>query len=352
MFGGLTIGGITSNLATIRRGTKVIHQLCTSFEQIIHNYMESTTQEVIMKHQPVLLDRVLELLDIQENDVLVDGTLGLGGHARAALLKLGPGGRLIGMDLDNRNMQVARKNLRRFQGKVYYINDSYEKIEHYLKVLKLQGYNKIVLDLGLSSPHLDVAEYGFSYRHKGPLDMRFDKRSKITASVILNKLPEEKLAEIFQNFGELPSSKKLARHIVAERSRGPFVYTTDFVRRIEEVIPNKEMDKRLAMIFQALRIAVNDELNVLYRGVRALFENMDPGGVMTVISYHSLEDRIVKKYFQELLKPPPSFEQSKKRNHGDPLCEVLTKKVVRPLKDEVEDNPRSRSAKLRAVKKL
>lgn len=309
-----------------------------------------TTQSA--KHVPVLQDRVLEYLDVQENDVVVDGTLGLGGHSRQILMKLGANGKLIGFDLDNRNMQEARKKLRRFQGRVFFVNDSYEKIDHYLKVLKLQNVDKILLDLGLSSPHLDISEYGFSYKRKGPLDMRFSKDNKLTASVILNRVSKEQLAEIFSNFGELPGSNRLAQAIVDGRKDGPYVYTTDFVDRIDHALPKKDRDKRLKCIFQALRIAVNDELNVLFRGLRRGFEALSPGGRMVVISYHSLEDRIVKEFINELVKPPAPPEKAMKQVHGDPLVEVLTKKVVQPLKEEVEENPRSRSAKLRAIKKL
>jgi 16S rRNA (cytosine1402-N4)-methyltransferase len=304
-------------------------------------------------HVPVLADKIIELLDIQENDIVVDGTLGLGGHAKRFMAELGSGGRLIGFDLDNRNMQEARKRLKRFEGRINYVNDSYERIEHYMKVLKLTEYDKVLLDLGTSSPHLDIAEYGFSFKKQGPLDMRFSQDNKVTAALVVNKLPEDKLVEIFSNFGELPGSKKLAAQIVEERKKRPFVYTLDFVERISPAIPNKELSKRLPLVFQALRIAVNDELNVLKRALRKLFDNMSKGGRMAVISYHSLEDRIVKQFIQDLLKPPvTSMEESMRRLHGDPLCEVLTKKVVTPLKEEVDENPRSRSAKLRVIKKL
>jgi 16S rRNA (cytosine1402-N4)-methyltransferase len=311
------------------------------------------TSIVERKHVPVLKDRIMELLDIQENDIVVDGTLGLGGHSREMLLNLGPSGKLVGFDLDNRNMQEARKRLRRFQGRVFFVNDSFDKMDHYLKVLKLNKYDKILLDLGLSSPHLDIAEYGFAFKKKGPLDMRFDRNGKVTASVIINNLPEKELADLFRNFGEVPSANKIARFICEERKKKTFVYTTELAERLEPILPQKDRDKRLACIFQALRIGVNDELNTLYRGLRSAFECLSKGGRMAVISYHSLEDRMVKQYMNELLKPEPqSIEESRKRIHGDPLIEVLAKKVITPLKDEIDENPRARSAKLRVFKKL
>jgi len=305
------------------------------------------------KHVPVLLDKAIELLDVQETDIVIDGTLGLGGHAKQILMKIGNGGRVIGFDLDAHNMQEARKRLSRFEGKINFVNDSYERIEHYLKVLKFSSYNKVLLDLGVSSPHLDIAEYGFSFKKQGPLDMRFSKKNDITAAVILNKLGEAQLVEIFSNFGELPGSKKLAALIVEERKIKPFVYTEDFVERIRPAIHPKDFNKRMPMIFQALRIAVNDELNVLKRALKNLFDGLEKGGRMVVISYHSLEDRIVKQFIQGLLKPEViDPEEALRKIHGDPLCEVLTKKVLVPLKDEIDENPRSRSAKLRAIVKL
>lgn len=315
--------------------------------------MNTIVEEVKVKHLPVLLDKVLDLLDVQDNDVVIDGTLGLGGHSKEILKRLGSTGKLVGFDLDSRNMQVARKKLKKYEGRVLYVNDSYDQVEHYSKVLRFAPYNKVLLDLGVSSPHFDVAEYGFSYQNNGPLDMRFNKNNKITAGVILNKLPEEKLAEIFFNFGELKNSRKIAAKIVEEREIAAFQYTVDFVERIEGVLPVKEKHKMLACIFQALRIAVNDELNVLKKGLKSLFDGLSSGGVMVVISYHSLEDRIVKNFFNELLRPiETSPDKMLKSIHGDPLIENLTAKLVKPNQSEIDTNPRARSAKLRAIKKI
>ncbi len=310
-------------------------------------------EEQKVQHIPVLLDKVLEVLDIQDNDVVVDGTLGLGGHAKQILIKLGQNGKLVAFDLDNRNLQEARRRLKRFEGRVLFVNDSYDKIDHYSKVLKFGTYNKVLLDLGVSSPHFDNPEYGFSFQKNGPLDMRFNKEGRVTASLILNKLPEEKLVEIFSNFGEVPISKRLAKRIVEERVKEPFLYTLDFVARIENLIPFKDKQKILACIFQALRIATNDELNVLQAGLKRIFKGMARGGRMAVISYHSLEDRIVKDFFNNLLRPlETSPEKALKSIHGDPKVEILTKKVVLPTPNEAATNPRARSAKLRAVIKL
>lgn len=305
-----------------------------------------------MKHVPVLLDDVLKRLDIQPNDIVVDGTLGLGGHTKE-MAKLLDGGKLYGFDLDRRNMQKARQNLKKFEGKVAYINDGFDRVDHYAKVMKLEGIDKVLLDLGLSSPHLDNAENGFSYKHNGPLDMRFNQTANVTAAMILNNVSHEKLTELFRNYGELPGAAKLATIIVEEREKAPFKYTLDFVERIDEYLPVKHRAKRLACIFQALRISVNDELNRLYKGLRRMFELMNPGGRMAVISYHSLEDRIVKQYFQSLLKPEPKSEmESLKSLHGAPLIKLVNRKLIVPSEKEIEENPRARSAKMRVIEKL
>jgi 16S rRNA (cytosine1402-N4)-methyltransferase len=311
------------------------------------------TQNDSLQHEPVLLDKVLEYLDVQDNDTVIDGTLGLGGHSKAILAKLGPLGKLVGFDLDSRNMQVARQKLQKFEGKVLYVNDSYDQVEHYGKVLKFAPYNKVLLDLGVSSPHFDVAEYGFSFQNNGPLDMRFNKESKVNAGLLINKLPEDKLAEIFFNFGELSNARKIAAKIVLEREIAPFSYTVEFVERIQDILPAKDRHRMLACIFQALRIAVNDELNVLSRGIRALFNGLSKNGVMAIISYHSLEDRIVKNYINELLRPiEASPEKALKSIHGEPLIEVMNKKIIVPTDEENKKNPRARSAKLRVIRKI
>lgn len=305
-----------------------------------------------MKHESVMMEETLKYMDVQPTDIVVDGTLGLGGHTKE-MAKLLDGGKVYGFDMDARNMQQARINLRRFEGKVAYINDSFDRIDHYAKVMKLDGVDKVFLDLGVSSPHLDNAEYGFSYKNNGPLDMRLDRRNNVTAAMILNNLPHEQLTDLFRNYGEIQGAKRLSTIILEEREKAPFKYTVDFVERIDAFLPDKHRSKRLACIFQALRIAVNDELNKLHKGLRNMFDTLNPGGRMVVISYHSLEDRIVKQYFNSLLKPAPASEEaSLKSIHGEPLVKVLTKKPLTPSEKEIEENPRARSAKMRVIEKL
>lgn len=304
-------------------------------------------------HKPVLLDEVVSNLDVQDSDYVLDGTLGLGGHAKAILTKLSGTGRYYGFDLDSRNMQEARKRLKSFEGKVYYVNDNFCTIDHYQKVLKIDGVDKVVLDLGLSSPHVDVAEYGFSFKKRGPLDMRFSRKQKLTASMVVNGMSEAKITEIFYKFGELKFAPKIARFIVEERQKKPFVYTDELAKRLEPVLHPKNAAKELACIFQALRIVVNDELNVLYNGLNHLFELLRPGGRIAVISYHSLEDRIVKSFIKKLQKPLETDpEKAQLSIHAPAKIELVNKKIIVPSAEEIEENPRARSAKLRVFKKL
>jgi len=307
----------------------------------------------LLSHKPVLLDEVLELLDVQEQDYVIDGTLGLGGHAKAILSKLGSNGRLYGFDLDSRNMQEARKRLKNFEGKVYYVNDNFCTIDHYQKVLKIEGVDKVLLDLGLSSPHVDVAEYGFSFKKRGPLDMRFSRKQKLTASMVVNGMSEAKIAEILWKFGELKSARKVAAFIVEERAKKPFTYTDELAQRLEPILHPPVAHKELACIFQALRIVVNDELNVLYSGLNHMFELLKPGGRIAVISYHSLEDRIVKNFIKKLEKPLETDPVKAQMSiHAPSMVEIITKKIVIPSDSEIEENPRARSAKLRVFKKI
>ncbi|PIZ76613.1 16S rRNA (cytosine(1402)-N(4))-methyltransferase [Candidatus Peregrinibacteria bacterium CG_4_9_14_0_2_um_filter_41_14] len=312
-----------------------------------------TTPSAPSNHEPVLLDKVVELLEIKSGDVVVDGTLGLGGHAKRFAELVGEEGRVVGFDLDGANLQLAQRNLRKFEGRVTFVNDSYDKIDHYLKALKLPPYNKVLLDLGVSSPHFDDAERGFSFRKAGPLDMRFDKRLNVTAEKILHKATQEQLENILRNFGEVANFRKTARKIVEERNAKRFTSTTNFVTRIESVLPKQTQNKVLAQIFQALRIAVNDELNVLQRGVHNLWTNLSVNGFIAIISYHSLEDRLVKQYFAPKLKScicPSSLLKCECR--AKPEAFAVTKRVVVPTKEEEDANPRSRSAKLRVYQKL
>lgn len=305
------------------------------------------------QHIPVLLEEIVKFLDVAPNDIVVDGTLGLGGHARELLRGIGDDGRYVAFDWDQRNLHEARRRLKKFEGKIQFINDSFDRIDHYSKVLRLPHVSKVLLDLGLSSPHLDVAEFGFSYNKRGPLDMRFSKDKKLSASLIVNKASFEKLREILSRLGEVPSSSKVASIIIEERDKSPFTYTDEFAERIAKAFAPDKRNKNMAQVFQALRIAVNDELNVLHNALHNYFDLLEKGGRMAVISYHSLEDRIVKNFFKDLFRPLETDpERALYSVHGEPLAEFVGKSVMEASDEELDINPRSRSAKLRIIQKL
>lgn len=278
-------------------------------------------------HSPVLSIEVLELLAPQNGEIFVDGTLGLGGHARLILEQISSRGKLIGLDADARNLELARENLRDFSN-VELRNANFRELENLVAPNSIDG---ILLDLGLSSPHLDDAARGFSFRKNGPLDLRFDQRRKLTAAKILNHFSENEIADILRNFGEIGISRKLAWQICDARKKKKFEKTSE----LAELVVAKSL---LPQIFQSLRIAVNDELDALKSILNSAPKILKSGGRIAVISFHSLEDRIVKNYFR------------KARKSGK--LETLTKKPIVPSPTEVAKNPRSRSAKLRVAKKL
>ncbi len=280
-----------------------------------------------MIHTPVLLREVLELLAPQKGEIFLDATLGLGGHATAILEKIGATGKLIGIDADARNLKLAHANLKNFSN-VKFQRANFRKIGNLVKANSVDG---ILLDLGLSSLHLDNATRGFSFRNSGPLDMRFDSQQSLTAAGILNSFTENEIADIFFKFGEIRSSRKIARKVVEFRRKQKFLRTEDLVGIIE-------IKSLLPQIFQSLRITVNDELNSLEAGLHAAEKILKSNGRIIVISFHSLEDRIVKNFFREKKKAR--------------IFEVLTKKPITPSPLEIHENPRSRSAKLRAARKI
>jgi len=280
-----------------------------------------------VQHTPVLLREVLELLAPSKGEVFVDGTIGLGSHARAILEKIGANGKLIGIDADARNLKLARANLKKFSN-VKFHRANFRELGNFVPPNSADG---ILLDLGLSSLHLDNAGRGFSFRNSGPLDMRFNSRQVLTAAGILNGFTENEIADIFFQFGEIRSSRKIARKVVEFRRKQKFLRTEDLVGIVEA-------KSLLPQIFQALRIAVNDELNSLEEGLLAAEKILKSNGRIAVISFHSLEDRIVKNFFRERKKTG--------------VLEILTKKPVTPGSDEIQKNPRSRSAKLRVAKRL
>jgi len=293
-------------------------------------------------HIPALLDEVLQLLKADREGIYIDGTLGLGGHARE-LLQRNPRASLIGFDQDEMSLLAAEHTLKEFADRVTLYHSDFR----YLPELDLDfsSVKGVLLDLGISSFQLDDPERGFSYSQEGPLDMRMDLRNKTTAARILDKSSEPRLAQIFWEYGELRQSRKLASAIVSRRKVAKIATTTELFRIVEDVCrwrAQKGKTHPAARVFQALRIEVNQELKDLDIFLRRLTRKIPTGARLAVISFHSLEDRIVKH----------TFAQMASNWDASPTLKILTKKPVVPSPQEVSRNFRSRSAKLRAVEKI
>ncbi|MBU1186802.1 MAG: 16S rRNA (cytosine(1402)-N(4))-methyltransferase RsmH [Acidobacteria bacterium] len=294
------------------------------------------------QHVPVLREEVLEHLGEEGEGLFVDCTIGLGGHSRDILTKYSKA-RLIGLDLDERSLLQARENLAEFGDRVSLFHSDFR----FLPDLNLdfRSIRGILIDLGISSFQLDSPGRGFSYQKEGPLDMRMDRRNKYTADRIINKGSEQLMARIFFEYGELRQARRLAREIVSRRKIRKIETTTELRRLVEEICrwhPQKGRIHPAAKVFQALRIEVNQELKDLDEFIQKITSHLSPGARIVAISFHSLEDRIVKHAFVNLAS---SLD-------GPPSLRILTKKPVIPTEKEVDANFRARSAKLRAAEKL
>ncbi len=293
-------------------------------------------------HCPVLPTEVLEFLDAGREGIYVDCTLGLAGHA-LAILERNPRSKLIGLDRDGLSLERARERLKDHAGRVKLFQADFKCLpELGIPFKKVRG---VLADLGISSFQLDSPERGFSHTHEGPLDMRMDLRSKTTAGKVLHTYPEQKLADIFAKYGELGQTRRFAREIVHLRKLGRLETTGD-LRVLTEAVyrwrPQRGRIHPAAKAFQALRIEVNQELDGLGPFIEATVRLSSPGTRFVVISFHSLEDRIVKRAFHGLASPA----------EGAPLLSILTKKPVMAGEDEVAANSRARSAKLRAAERV
>lgn len=311
-------------------------------------------------HEPVLLAETLGFLDLQPGSVILDGTLGGGGHAHAILDRTGPNGVLIGLDLDSEAIREAGARLESagYGERVRLIQSSFRRLDDIAADLAPLEIDGIVLDLGVSSHQLDEAARGFRFGDaptESPLDMRMDGHGeRPPASQLLATLDTEALEKIFSEYGQLPGSRRLAKAIVARRDEAPLETASDLVSLIGELgIGRGRRHNPATLVFQALRIAVNDEIAALEEGLQAAIRVLRPGGRLAVIAYHSLEDRLVKQTFRSEAKGcdcPPSFPVC--RCGRVPTVEVLTRKPVLPSDDEIADNPRARSARLRAAQRL
>jgi 16S rRNA (cytosine1402-N4)-methyltransferase len=298
-------------------------------------------------HTPVLYQPVLSALQPRAGSRYVDGTLGAGGHAAGLLELSSPDGWLLGLDRDPAALELAAARLERFQPRLKLRHGSFADLGQHLAAEAWPPVQGILLDLGLSSMQLEAAERGFAFRLDGPLDMRFDPGSPSTAADLINHLPEKELADLLWQWGEEPQSRRIARAIVGRRPLDSTAELADLVRRVVGGRPGQRVHPA-TRTFQALRIAVNDELAALEAGLEQAAEALAPGGRLAVISFHSLEDRIVKHFLRAEAKGctcPPR----------QPICtcgrearfRVITPRPIRPDADEIGSNPRARSARLR-----
>lgn len=306
---------------------------------------------MIFEHKSVLLHETVDSLRIKPDGIYVDGTLGGGGHALEVAGQLGENGRLIGIDQDADAIAAATERLSSFKDKVTIVRSNYEQIREVLRDLNIDKADGIYLDLGVSSYQFDTAERGFSYREDAPLDMRMDDRQETTAADIVNGYEEMELYRIIRDYGEDKFAKNIAKHIVRARQQSEIRTTGELVEIIKAAIPMKVRatgGHPAKRTFQALRIELNRELEVLEASIDTMIDLLSPGGRLSIITFHSLEDRIVKNRFRDSENPctcPPDFPvcMCGKKSKGT----VLTRKPILPTADEIEENKRCKSAKLR-----
>jgi len=295
-------------------------------------------------HTPVMLDEVVWLMNSKPGGVYIDCTLGSGGHALGLLEFAGAGARIIGIDRDQDAISTAKQELRHFSDNVTFVHGKFSDLQDIVMSLNVAQVDGILFDLGVSSYQLDEPERGFSYMEDGPLDMRMNRGNGQSARDLVNNLPAEELRDILKIYGEERWAVRIAEFIVRRRDKAPLVTTGELVDIVKAAIParaRRSGPHPARRTFQALRIAVNRELDELRLGLDQAIKILCPGGRLVVISYHSLEDRIVKTMF---------LRMSGSKNQG--CLRILTKKPVIPCEEEVISNPRSRSAKLRAAEKF
>ncbi|MBQ6117092.1 MAG: 16S rRNA (cytosine(1402)-N(4))-methyltransferase RsmH [Oscillospiraceae bacterium] len=318
-------------------------------------FRPNQAEDAAYGHKPVLLEECLEGLQIRPDGVYVDGTLGRAGHALEIVRRL-TAGRLIGIDRDQTAIDAARERLAGYMDRVTLVHGNFQQLDEILRELNLPGADGMLFDLGVSSPQLDDAQRGFSYMHDAPLDMRMDRTAPLTARDVVNGWSYEELRRILYDYGEERYAPAVAAAICRRREERPIETTLELAELIRGAMPAKALREKqhpAKRSFQAIRIAVNGELDALPPMLRAAADGLNPGGRLAVISFHSLEDRIVKKTLQELATGctcPPEFPVcvcGKK-----PRMKIITRKPVTAGPAELTYNPRARSAKLRVAEKL
>lgn len=296
-------------------------------------------------HLPVMLNECIEGLNIRPEGTYVDATFGGGGHSRAILSQLGEGGRLIAFDQDADALANAIEDSR-----FKLLNENFRHMKSFLRLQGVRSVDGILADLGVSSHQFDVAERGFSTRFNGELDLRMDRRQEVTARELVNRMDEHELTRILRLYGELPNAYQMAKAICRARAEKEIETTFDLREAVKHHLPRGMENKYLAMLFQALRIEVNGELEALQEMLRQAAELLNPGGRIAVMSYHSLEDRIVKNFFRA-----GNFEgEIEKDFYGNPIVPLkpVSRKAIVAGEEELERNPRSRSARLRVAEKV
>jgi 16S rRNA (cytosine1402-N4)-methyltransferase len=295
-------------------------------------------EDILIEHIPVLLNEVIEYLNLKENNLIIDCTIGEGGHAKKILESLGPSGILLGIDQDQDALVAARERLAPFGKRVDFIWGNFINLEKILREKEMGKVGGILFDLGVSSLQLNRKERGFSFLREGPLDMRMNKAQRINASHLINKTSYEELQNILYEFGEERWAKRIARAIVREREKTPVTTTIQLVRIIERAVPYRGRIHPATRTFLSLRLRINGELENLRKALPPTVDSLKKKGRICVISYHSLEDRIVKNSFKDF-----AYQGKLK---------ILTKKPITPTIEEIRVNPRSRSAKLRVGERI
>lgn len=300
--------------------------------------MRPGLEEPSQPHVPVLCDEVIDLLQPRDGGLYVDGTLGLGGHTQAILERSAPTGQVIGFEWDAEALARAQERLAPYRNRLHTVQASYADLLAELAALNVGRVDGLLVDLGVSSLQLDHAERGFSFRTDAPLDMRMDRRSLVTAASLVARLSAEQLADIFYHYGEERQARRIARFLVEAREAEPVTTTGRLAEIVAAAVPRKFHPPRIHVatrVFQALRIAVNTELDNLVRLLETAPAVLAPGARIAIIAFHSLEDRIVKQAFA-----------------GNPAYRVLTRRPIEPQPAETQKNPRARSAKLRVAERV
>lgn len=310
-------------------------------ERLIMGDVQETTGNEETSHIPVMLNEVIKYLDPKPGNIVVDGTLGLGGHAEVILKLIGSKGRLIGIDRDAQALAMASKNLSAYQDQCDFIHENYSNIDKVLAKLNIRHVDRVLLDLGLSSFQLNDPQRGFSFRAEGPLDMRMDQDSYISAFDLVNSLSEREISTILKDFGQERWHHRIARYVVQSRLKKPIETTKELSDIVLRAMPRQSRREKIhpaTRAFQAFRIAVNRELEGLEEALEKCLDALKVGGRIAVVAFHSLEDRVVKQKFRK-------WSQS-----GE--LDLIVKKPLRPSEGEARFNPRARSARLRIAERI